>query len=641
MTLEHYWTIFIKQWKLIVICFLLVGTGAFVGSKLMKPLYQSSTLVQVVIRDGNNQANYDNLLASEQLVQTDATLVTSDPVLREVASHYPNLSVTQLAEKVSSSPKTNTQLFEIDVVDPSPSRAASLANDVTATLIKQRLQALQQYNAQAQQQIQQNLALTSQQIDATTSKISTLQAEGGNQGQIALLQAQLSGLQQHYSQWQTALAQLELAQAQSGNPLQVAQAAQPATNPVRPNILLNTGGGLLVGLLLGVLLAILFERLDTRVRTPEALTQLLDWPVLATIWQARSSKKKDVFNPTGLDGNVEGYRILRTNIGFSGIDKPLHSLMVTSAMHRDGKSSIAANLAIFMAKAGKTTLLIDADLRGPGVHDLFGLSADRMGLSNAVLAFSMPKISETPPLALGMTDMSVTLGKPNIPNTNAGHRLHPATLQPEDTLAASSLSLEPFVHSVGIPYLWVMPSGPLPPNPPELLDSRAMQRLLTVIANYGVEVVIFDTPPVLGLSDASILASKTDGTLVVVDITRANKKNLKQMQTVLMQTGAHILGCVVNKQRRGRHGATYYSYYYRTDEQNGKKNQNKGKKDAPAVPINVFRQPEMQNDAGDHSPQDVSLPGTTTDEAGAPTEKREIIAHKTQTFLEGGQARPL
>jgi len=618
MTLEHYWTILIKHWKLVVICFLLVGTGAFVGSKLMKPLYQSSVLVEVVIRDGNNQGNYDNLLASEQLVQTDATLVTSYPVLREVASHYPDLSVSQLAQEVSSSPKTNTQLFEIDVVDPSPSRAASLANDVAATLIKQRLQAIQQENAQAQQQIQQNLALTSQQIDATTSKISALQAQGGSQGQIALLQAQLSGLQQRYSQWQTALAQLELAQAQSGNPLQVAQSAQPATSPVRPNILLNTGGGLLVGLLLGVLLAILFERLDTQVRTLEALTKLLDWPVLATIWHARSSKKEKVFNPTGHDGNVEGYRILRTNIAFSGIDKPLHSLMITSAVPHDGKSIIAANLAIFMARTGKTTLLVDADLRSPAVHELFGLSADKMGLSNAVLAFSMPKIPETPPLAFSMS------ASPGTPSAE---------------FDKPKLSLEPFFHSVSIPNLWVMPSGPLPPNPPELLDSKAMQRLLTVFGNYGVEIVIFDTPPVLGLSDVGILASKMDGTLVVVDITRANKKNLKQMKAVLIQTGARILGCVVNKQRHSRHDTAYSYYYYQSDAQNGWKNHDK--KDAPAVPINVFSQPEMQNGAGNHSSQDVNFPGTPTDEAGPPTEKRVVIDHKARTFLEGGQARPL
>src|SRR5207245_2310825 len=114
--------------------------------------------------------------------------------------------------------------------------------------------------------------------------------------------------------------------------------------------------------------------------------------------------------------------------------------------------------------------------------------------------------------------------------TAASYRPHPASLQSTAALTAPDLSLEPFIHSVGIPNLWLMPSGPMPPNPPELLDSKAMQRLLTVIANYGVEVVIFDTAPLLGLSDASILVSKVDGTLVVVDITRANKKNLKQMK---------------------------------------------------------------------------------------------------------------
>ena len=124
MTLEQYWAILIKHWKLVVICFLFVGVGTFIGSRLMQPLYQSSALVQVVIRSSsnNNQADYNNLLASEQLVQTEATLATSDPVLRAVASHYPGLTASELAREVSASPRTNTQLFEIDVVDPSPAR---------------------------------------------------------------------------------------------------------------------------------------------------------------------------------------------------------------------------------------------------------------------------------------------------------------------------------------------------------------------------------------------------------------------------------------------------------------------------------------------------------------------------------------
>ena len=470
-------------------CFLVVGAGAAVGSRLMTPIYQSTALVQVDINLGNTQVDYyTSLLASEQLVQTDAVLATSDPVLREVASHYPGLTVEQLSKEVSATPRPNTQLFEIDVRDPRPMRAAALANDIAKTLIKQQLQNIQ------------------------------------------------------------------------SSFLFIAQPAQPALNPVQPNIPLNTSAGLLAGLLLGMLLAVLFEQLDTRVHTPEALSQLLDWPVLAAIWQA--DPKEDVVNPTGHNANVEAYRILRTNIGFAVIDKPPRTLMVTSPMPRDGKTVVATNLAIFMAKAGKSTLLIDADLRHPTLHEQFGLPAHAMGFSNAVLAFST---STTAKAASYYQFPAATSG--------------PAS----STSNTPTPFLDPFVYAVDIPNLCVMPSGPLPPNPPELLDSKAMQWLLTVLASSGVEVVIFDTPPLLGLSDASILASKVDGTLVVVDITRAHKRNLQQMKALLGQAGTHILGCVVNKQRHSRND-TIYSYYYSADEQNGTKNHRTRKVNSSAVP---------------------------------------------------------
>lgn len=571
MTLEQFWSILIKQWKLILICFLLVGLGAFIGSKLMKPLYQSSVLVQVSIRSSNNnQANYNDLLASDQLVQTESTLAESNVVLTEVASHYPDLTASELAGEVSSSPKTNTQLFEIDVVDPSPARAANLANDIAATLIKQQLQTTQQDNAQARQQIQQNLDLTSQQINDTTAKITALQGKGGNQGQIALLQAQLTGLQQHYSTWQATLAQLELTQAQNGNPLRVAQPAQPANSPIRPDIRLNTGGGLLVGLLLGILLALAYERFDTRVRTPDELSHLLAWPVLSTVWRVQSSNQKDMINPAGHDSNAEAYRILRTNIGFSSLDKPLRSLVVTSAQPRDGKSTIAANLAIFMARAGKNTLLIDADLHRPTLHTLFHLAPDKLGLSNAIMAFSMPGVPTTP--SYHQFFQNTLASKPS--------------LQPQSGPITTNLSLEPFVHAVGIPNLWVMPSGPLPPNPSELFESKVMQRFLTVIANCGIEMVIFDTPPLLGLSDASILAAKADGALVVVDTTRARKDRLKQVKAALSQTGVHVLGCVANKLQHKRDDSTYY--YYLEDQSNGGKSAGNGHlPDIPVTPVAV------------------------------------------------------
>ncbi len=575
MTFEQYWAILIKQWKLIVICFVFVGLGAFFGSHLILPTYQSTALVQVAIRSSNSQSDYNSLLASDQLVQTEAQLAVSDPVLREVASRYPGLTVEQLSKVVTSTVKPNTQLFEIATLDANPVRAAALANDIATTLIRQQLQVVQQDNTQSQQQIQQELISTRQQIDNITTQIAALQAKRANQTQIAVLQAELAGLQQHYGQWQTVLAQLELTQAQSGDFLRVAQAAQPAPLPVRPNLLLNTGAGFLLGLLLGILLAIMFERLDTRIRTPEALSQLLGWSVLATIRQA--DPKEDTINPTGRNTNVEAYRILRTSIGFAAIDKPLQTMVVTSALPRDGKSVISANLAIFMAKAGKNTLLIDADLRRPSLHEKFGIPADKMGLSNAILAFSTLAASKA-----------------------ASHYQYSASTHgpSSSTLNAPKLSLDPFIHAVDIPNLCVMPSGPLPPNPSELLDSKAMQRLLTALTSCGAEIVIFDTPPLLGLSDASILASKVDGTLFVADITRAKRANLEQVKALLEKAGTRILGCVVNRQRRSRSDSLYSYYYYRADEQGGERSsrnmKNANSAAASSTSLDTFKRSEAQ-----------------------------------------------
>jgi Mrp family chromosome partitioning ATPase len=558
MTLVDYWTILVKQWKIVVACFVFVGLGAYLVSKFITPVYQSAALVQVAISSSSSQADYNSLLASDQLVQTEAKLATSDPVLRKVASHFPGLTVEQLSKEATATPTLNTQLFEIDVQDPSPIRAAALANDIATTLINQQSQVTQQKNLQAQQQIQADLVKTRQQIDTIATQIATVSAQKGKQSQLAVLQAQLSGLQQHYSQWQALLAQLELTQAQSGDFLLIAQEAQPAQHPVRPNVLINTSAGLLAGLFLGILLAVLFTQIDTRVRTAEALSQLLDWPILATVWRIKNKKKKNgeqLVDPPTHSANVESFRILRTNIGFAAIDKPLHSLVVTSAVPHEGKSTIAANLAIFMAKAGKNTILIDADLRRPIVRNTFHLPVDAMGLSNAIVACSQPQYATS----------TLSTGQSNTPSP-------------------SSFSLNPYLHAVGIPNLLVMPSGPLPPNPSELLDSKAMERLFSELAKCHAEVVLFDTPPLMGLSDTSILASKVDGAVVVVDITRANKKQLKQVKALLTQTGTRICGCVVNKQRQGRNDNAYYYYYsYSAEEEN----HNMQNGNVPAVPASL------------------------------------------------------
>ena len=560
MTLEQYWSALIKRWKLIILSLLVVGLGAYIASKFMTPLYQSTALIEVNVLSNNNQTDINT---SEQLVQTEAQLAISDPILREVASHYPGLTAGQLAKDATTTVRPNTQLFEIDVSDPSPTRAAALANDIAQTFIKQQIQSTQQNNTQSQQQIQQDLQQTQKQISTITSQIARLRAGKGNDEQITILQAQLNALQQQYSQWQLLLTQLELTEAQSGNFLRIVQPAQPDSTPTRPNIPLNTAAGLLIGLVNGLTLAILLEQLDTRIRTEEALTRFVDWPVLATVWhQDKMDKQKQevLVDPPPHSANIESYRILRTNIGFSLIDKPLHSIMVTSAAPHEGKSTIAANLAIYMAKAGKKTVLIDADLRRPTIAKIFHLPPDKVGFSNAIVACAN----------LQFATSTMPMGQSNAPSLTG-------------SLTPASFSLNAYMHAVDIPNLLVMPTGPLPPNPPELLDSKAMELFLAVLAGCGAQVVIFDTPPLLGLSDANILAPKVDGVLMVVDITNANKKNLTRAKAHLAQSESRVLGCVVNKQRQSRKDSAYsYYYYYRLEKEDQSESMHNGH--APGVP---------------------------------------------------------
>ncbi|HVB62000.1 MAG TPA: Wzz/FepE/Etk N-terminal domain-containing protein, partial [Ktedonobacteraceae bacterium] len=149
MTLEYYWTVLLKQWKLILGCFLLVGLGTLIVSKLTTPLYQATALVQVTASSSSNsQTDYTNLLASDQLVQTEAELANSGPVLSEVASHYPGMTAGMVAKEASSAPTLNTQLFQVVVLDPDPKRAAALANDIARTLIRQETEFAQQQNSQ-------------------------------------------------------------------------------------------------------------------------------------------------------------------------------------------------------------------------------------------------------------------------------------------------------------------------------------------------------------------------------------------------------------------------------------------------------------------------------------------------------------
>ncbi|GGJ04812.1 tyrosine protein kinase [Alicyclobacillus cellulosilyticus] len=227
---------------------------------------------------------------------------------------------------------------------------------------------------------------------------------------------------------------------------------------------------------------------------------------------AKKSVEKLVAEVNPRSPIAEAYRTIRTNIQFAAVARDIRVLLVTSTMPGEGKTATAANLAVVSAQAGKKVLLVDADLRKPQVHQRFQVS-NLDGLSNAL-------IKERP------------------------------------------LS-ECIIQSPNTPGLWLLPSGPIPPNPSEMLASAAFSGLVEEMSRE-FDLLILDSPPVLSVADALILSQVAHGVLFVVDAQRTHRQLAQKAVAALRQVNAHLLGAVLNRvDRRGTEGYYYYySHYY-------------------------------------------------------------------------------
>lgn len=198
--------------------------------------------------------------------------------------------------------------------------------------------------------------------------------------------------------------------------------------------------------------------------------------------------------------------MLRTNIEFSSVDEPIRALVMTSSLPNEGKSSSSVDLAIVMAMDGKQVILVDADLRRPSLHRMFGLS-NTVGFTNVV---------------------------------------------------AGTISIEDALQETEVPNLRVLTSGPIPPNPPELLNSKAGRACLER-ARQMSDFLIIDTPPALVMADARIVASIAGAVLLVISVQEAGGHEIARTSDQLAQSGAHVLGVVLNKLTHENGG--YYGYY--------------------------------------------------------------------------------
>lgn len=203
----------------------------------------------------------------------------------------------------------------------------------------------------------------------------------------------------------------------------------------------------------------------------------------------------------------EAYRTLRTNLEFSSLDKPVKTMVVTSPGPEEGKSTTLANLAVTLAQAEKEIILVDCDLRRPSQHEIFGVN-------NGV----------------GLTTMVV-----------------------DDEAMA-----DPPLQQTSVPGLWLLPSGPLPPNPSELVGSRRMEEILAVLSQRA-DTVLFDAPPVIAVTDAAVLSSKVDGVLLVINAGGTKRDHAQKAKALLEKVNANLVGAVLNNVKMDTSLHRYYA----------------------------------------------------------------------------------
>lgn len=322
---------------------------------------------------------------------------------------------------------------------------------------------------------------------------------------------------------------------QLGN-IQIIDFAKPPLFPISPKKRVNMMLAVIMGLGLGIGITMLREYLDNTVTSIDDVQQL-GFSILGSIPEIKLEEAiKKIKQKNGnlaelKNGNqqeiykivarmithfapkspiAEAYRTLRTNIQYSKSDQPIKTLLVTSPGPRDGKSTTAVNLAITIAQTGVKTLIIDADLRRPVLHSIFGLRKS-IGLSNCII------------------------GKSDVKD---------ATFATE------------------IDNLQIMPCGTLPPNPSELLGSNSMKKLLTEL-KQAYDFIILDTPPVIAVTDAAVLSSLIDGVLLVLKSRQTNQEAAQRAHELLKNVEAAVLGAVLNGiQIESMYGSYYYYYHY-------------------------------------------------------------------------------
>ncbi|NOX60908.1 MAG: polysaccharide biosynthesis tyrosine autokinase [Chloroflexi bacterium] len=512
MELREYIRPLRKWWWLLLASTLVATIASFIAVSRQPPTYQTRTTLMVGRAIDNPNPTGNEFWLTQQLANTYADIAKREPIRRGVMEALGLDWLPSYTVRVVP----NTQLIEITVTDTSPERAQAVADQFAQQLIRQSPTGFDPERRQRQEFIQQQLNDLEIGIQETKDEIARKQEELAtlfSARQIADTQAQIKGLENKLNSLQSNYAAL-LSNTQEGaiNTINIIESAALPVTPVGPNKPITVLLAAIIGFILAAGAAYLMEYLDDTIKNPDDVQQVLELTTLGAVPRLDGiDQKNEVIVLKGKQSPAtEAYRILRTNLQFASVDHALSALLVTSPSPDEGKSITVANLAVAMAQAGRRVIVVDTDLHRPRQHRLFNL-----------------------PNSVGVTTALLTE--------------HP---EPDDLL-----------QETGVPGLHVLTSGPLPPNPAELLGSERMKRLLERLQERA-DILVLDSPPATILSDAAILSTQADGVLLVLDSGATRREVARRALDALQQVNARVVGVLLNRLPPRPDGYYYYYYYY-------------------------------------------------------------------------------
>jgi capsular exopolysaccharide synthesis family protein len=446
LELKDYLRVLRRNWIVIVACALIGLLSAGAATLLMKPIYKSETKLFVALQSSGSVSELtQGNTFSQARVQSYVKTVTTPTVLQPVIDALALKTTPQaLAQSIAARSDTNTVLISISAENESPVQAAAIAQAVSRSLID-AVDALERPSSS----------------DASPVRLSI-----------------------------------------------VTPASAPAT-PSSPNVRVNLLVGLLFGLATGTAIALLRSILDTRVRGEDDLRKVTQAAILGGVSFDSDAVKKPLLTQTAPQNpRAESFRQLRTNLQFAHVSHESKTVLVTSSVPGEGKSTTATNLAIALSQGGQTVALVDADLRRPMIAEYLGLERDA-GLTTALV---------------GKAD------------------------------------LDDLMQPWGSDQLYVLASGQIPPNPSELLGSEKMKQLIIRLES-AFDAVIIDAPPLLPVTDAAVLAQQVGGVVLVVGTQKVRTTDLEKSLAGLEMVQADLLGVVLNRLPVKGPDAYAYSYY--------------------------------------------------------------------------------